>query len=171
MLVAILVVLLPALLIVAWFQRVPEAPIAVVDPAPIVARAAAEAPFAVAVPTNLPEGWVCTRARWTPQGQAGLGGEAAAGHTLALGYLSPDRRYFAVDQRDTRPASFIADVTREGSRAGESKLDRLWLRYTSSDGRTRSLVLQEADHATVVSGDVEFEALEAFVGTLEFRRG
>nr|NLI51499.1 DUF4245 domain-containing protein [Propionibacterium sp.] len=169
MIVAMAVVLLPALLAVAWFQRVPEPPIARTDPAPVASRAAEAAPYAVAVPA-LPDGWVCTRARWTPQGRIGVGGQPAAGNTFALGYLSPEQRYFAVDQRDVQPAAFVADVTRDGARTGESSVaGRVWLRYESADGRTHALVLQEADHVTIVSGDVSYEALESFAATLRFQ--
>lgn len=169
MIVAMLVVLLPALLAVAWFQRVPEPPIARTDPAPVASSAAAAAPYGVAVPA-LPDGWVCTRARWTPQGRPGVGGDPVAGNTFELGYLSPEQRYFAVDQRDVRPAAFVADVTRDGAPAGESSVaGRAWLRYESADRRTRALVLQAADHVTIVSGDVPYEALEAFAGSLRFQ--
>ncbi len=168
LIVAMLVVLLPALLAVWWFQRVPEPPIARTDPAPVASLAAAAAPYAVAVPA-LPEGWVCTRARWTPQGRPGLGGDPAPGNTFALGYLSPDQRYYAVDQRDTQPEPFVADVTRSGLREGEAAVaGRPWARYRSSDGRTRSLVLTSPDHVTIVSGDVPYESLETFAAALRF---
>jgi hypothetical protein len=168
LIVALLLVLLPALVAVWWFQRVPEPPIARTDPAPVASMAAEAAPYAVAVPV-LPDGWVCTRARWTPQGRPGLGGDPAAGNTFALGYLSPDQRYFAVDQRDAQPAAFVVAVTRSGVRAGDSAVaGRTWVRYQSADGRTRSLVLQNADHVTIVSGDVPYESLESFAGALRF---
>lgn len=170
MIVALLVVLLPALLAVAWFQRVPEPPIARVDPAPVVEKARSGAPYAVAVPTNLPAGWQCTRARWTPQGEPGLGGAPAAGNTLGLGYLTPQQLYIGLDQRDAQPDAFVADVTNKGVRDGDSTVaGRAWQRWVSEDGRTRSLVLRAPDAVTIVSGDLAYEALEAFAGTLEFQ--
>lgn len=171
MIVAMLVVLAPALLAVAWFQRVPEPTVVQVDPAPVIA-AAAKAPYALAVPANLPPDWTCTRARWTPVGAASVGGSPAPGNTFGLGYLSPQQIYLAVDQRDTAPESLVTDVTRSGTLEGASTvLGRPWQRYRSPDGRTRALVLREADHVTIVSGDLGYEGLEAFAGTLTFSRG
>lgn len=166
MIVAIVVVLAPALLAVAWFQRVPDAPVAKVDPAPVIAAAQA-AQFPIAVPSKLPEGWVCTRARWTPLGKPGLSGAYAAGNTAGLGYLSPDRVYFAVDQSDAAPEVLISDVTRRGRPDGTSSLgERTWTRYVSDDGRTRALALISDGRVTIVSADTGYPAIEAFATTL-----
>ena len=168
LIVAILVVLAPALLAVAWFQRVPDPPVNVIDPTPVI-EAATAAGFPAAGPQNLPDGWVCTRARWTPQGKAGVGGTPAAGNTFALGYLSPAQMYLAVDQRDAAAEPFVADVTRSGVADGTSTVvGRAWQRYLSADGRTRALVWRDGEAVTIVSGDLGYEALEAFAGTLAF---
>jgi len=168
LIVALLVVLAPALLAVAWFQRVPAPPVNVVDPAPVIARAVA-AGFPAAVPQNLPEGWVCTRARWTPLGEPGVGGAPVPGNTLALGYLTPAQVYLAVDQRDAAAGALVADVTRQGVAEGTSTVaGRTWARFVSADGRTRSLVWRDGEAVTIVSGDLGFEAVEAFAATLAF---
>lgn len=172
LIVAMAVIMLPALLAVVWFTRIPPPPVNVVDPAPVVSQAATQAPYAVAVPKNLPDGWVCTRARWTPQGQPGVGGTPSQGNVFALGYLTPQQMYVAVDQTDADPASFVADVTRKGSQEGTSVVNGTsWTRYRSSDGRTRALVLKESDHVTVVTADLGYDALDAFAATLAFDRG
>lgn len=171
MLVALLVVLAPALIAVAWFQRVPEPPINKVDYAPVVAAARAASPYDIAVPRNLPADWVCTRARWTATGGPGLGGTPSPGNTFQLGFLTSAQIYLAVDQRDTAPDSFVTSVVPKGRPDGTSSLaGRTWERYASGEGRTRGLVLREADHVTIVSGDVAYPALEAFASTLEFKR-
>ena len=41
-----------------------------------------------------------------------------------------------------------------------------WQRLTSDDARTNYLVKTESDATVVVSGDLGFDALEAFAGTL-----
>jgi len=172
LIVAMAVIMVPALLAVAWFSRVPAPRVAVVDPAPVVAAARAASGYAVAVPANLPDGWVCTRARWTPQGRPGVGGTPALGNSFALGYLTPAQVYVAIDQRDAAPDALVADLTRKGTRDGDSTVSgRGWERYHSPDGRTRALVLRGADHVTVVSGDLGYEGLEAFAATLSFAAG
>ncbi len=172
MLVAILVVMAPALLAVAWFQRAPEPPVTKVDPTPVAAAAASSAPYAVAVPENLPAGWVCTRARWTPSGQPGLGGSPSPGNAFSLGFLSPEQMYFAVDQRDSLPDALVTSILAKHHDDGTSAVaGRTWARVASDDAKTRALVLKEADHVTVVSGDLGYPALEAFASTLAFRRG
>lgn len=168
MLVAIAVVLFPALLAVAWFQRIPEPPINKVDPAPVVAEARAAGVYPVASAQNLPDGWVCTRARFTKAGQPGVGGDASVGNTLGLGYLSPQQLYFAIDERDAQPDAFVRDVARDGRQDGTSTVSgQTWQRWVSADGRTRSLSRDVDGRAVVVvSADASYEALEAFAGTV-----
>lgn len=167
MVIAMAMVLVPIALISWFFTKLPEPMVNVVDPTALVAQARAEAPFAVVAPVNLPQGWVATRARWTPEGKPLLNGEPAVGSTWQVGYLSPDRMYVALDQRDRLPDAFVADVTRSGRAVGESVVaGASWQRYTSADARTNALVDKGEDAVTIVSGDVPFEALEAFAGTL-----
>lgn len=167
MVIAMAVVLVPIALISWFFTRLPEPAPNVVDPAPLTARARAEAPYPVLAPENLPDGWVATRVRWTPEGEPLLNREPAPGNTWQVGYLTPQRMYIALDQRDRLPDLFVADVTRAGRPVGESSVGASsWQRYTSADGRTNALVQRGDAAVTVVSGDLPFEALEAFAGTL-----
>lgn len=168
MLVAMLVLFVPVVLVTQLFTRNPEPPITPIDWQPVAQRAAAEASYEVLAPTNLPEGWVATRARFTPGGQSTTGGgDPAPGDTFQLGFLSPEQRYFALDQRDVAPEAFVTAVTRTGRPDGEGAAGgRTWARYVSEDGRTRSLVARDGEAATIVSGDLPYEALEAFASTL-----
>lgn len=167
MVIAMAVVLVPIALISWFFTRLPEPAPAVVDPTSLIARARAEASYPVLAPENLPDGWVATRARWTPEGEPLLNREPAAGNTWQLGYLTPERMYVALDQRDRLADQFVADVTRAGRPVGESSIGgATWQRYTSADRRTNSLVQQGDPAVTIVSGDLPFGALEAFAGTL-----
>lgn len=166
MIVAMAVLMVPILLVVAFFTRDPAPPVTRIDYAPVAQRAAAEASFPVMVPSNLPEGWTPTRARWTPQGRPLLNGEPAVGGTWQLGFLSPGELYVALDQRDQAQDLFVKDVTRDGHPDGESTVGgAAWQRFVSADGRTRSLV-QRGAAATIVSGDLDYAALEAFASTL-----
>ena len=166
MIVAMGVLMVPIALIVAFFTRTPEPVVQHLDYAPVARLAAGEATFPVLVPAHLPQGWTATRARWTPEGKPDFNGEPAAGNTWQLGMLSPERSYVAVDQRDASQELFIQQVTRGGVAQGSSTIEgAVWQRYLSEDGRTRSLV-QRGVAATIVSGDLEYEALEAFASTL-----
>lgn len=166
MLVAMALLLVPIMLVTWAFTRNPEPPVNVVDFAPLARTAQDEADYEVLVPSGLPEGWVCTRARWTPDGAPGLDGEPVPGDTWQAGFLTPGRMYLGIDQRDSAPEAFVADVTRQGRPEGVSVVGAsTWERYVSDDGRTRSLVLR-GDAVTIVSGDLAYEALEAFAATL-----
>ncbi len=166
MIAALAVLLVPILVVTTAFTRNPAPVVTVVDPAPEAARAAAAASFPVLVATNLPDGWVCVRSRWTPAGATALDGKPAPGDLWQLGYLTPAQVYIGLDSRVVAPDAFVRDRTRDGRADGGSVVaGASWQRYVSSDGRTRSLV-QRADAVTVVSGDLPYEALEAFVGTL-----
>lgn len=167
MVIAMLVVLIPIALITWFFTKLPEPQPNVVDPTVLIAEARREAPYPVLAPANLPEGWVATRARWTPEGQPLLNQDAAVGNTWQLGYLTPQRMYIGLDQRDRLPDKFIDEVTRGGRQVGTSSLAGVeWLRFTSTDGRTNGLVQRGDAAVTVITGDLPFEALEAFAGTL-----
>lgn len=167
MIVAMLVLLVPVLVIMALFTRTPEPPVQAVDYKPVAQQAAREATYPVLVPQNLPEGWTPTRARWTPKGKTGVGADPVPGDTWQLGFLSPSQTYVALDQRDVAPEMFVNDVSRDGKPDGESTVaGKRWQRYLSNDKRTRSIVDRAGDQVAIVSGDVPYEALEAFASTL-----
>lgn len=171
MIVAMLVLLVPVVVLVQLFTRNPEPPVTPIDWRPVAEQAAGEVSYEVLGPSNLPEGWVATRARFTAIGRPMLGGDPAPGNTFQLGFLSPEQRYFALDQRDVAPEPFVAAVTRQGRPDGSSSLGgRAWERMVSEDGRTRSLVERGPDAVTIVSADLPYEALEAFASTLEIVR-
>lgn len=170
--VVLAAVLVPVLAIMAFFTRIPEPPINKMDPAPIIAQAQAESPYAVAAPTHLPDGWICTRARWTPSGAPALGGTPALGHVFALGYLSPSQMYVAVDQTDGPGSALVASAVGKPSEDGTSVVaGKTWTRYASGERATKALVSTDGGATTVVSGDLDYPALEAFAGALEFKRG
>lgn len=171
MVIAMAIVLVPVALVSWFFTRLPsEPPVMAIDPAAYIAKARKEAPYPVAAPTNLPDGWVAVRVRWTPEGEPLFNKEPAVGSTWQLGYLTPEKMYIALDQRDRLPEQFVGDVTRAGRPAGESSVGGVaWQRYTSADARTHSLVQRGDQAVTIVSGDVTFEELEAFTGTLATR--
>ena len=165
--IAMSVVLVPILLITWFFTHMPDPAVNRVDPSHPLAQARAQASYPVLAPAHLPEGWQCTRARWTPAGELQLRNTVALGDTWQLGYLTPAKMYIGLDQRDRLPEPFVTETTRQGRESGTSTVDgAAWTRYTSADGRTHALVNRGVKAVTIVSGDLPFEELEAFAGTL-----
>lgn len=167
MIVVLAVLLVPIVALSAFFTRIPEPTVTPVDYKAVAAKAADEASYEVLVPQNLPEGWITTRARWMPLGEARPNREPAPGDTWQLGVMTPQQMYIAVDQRDRLTDQFVAEITRDGRRDGTSVVDGTeWTRYRSGDGRTFALVLRGDEEVTVVSSDLGYDALEAFTATL-----
>lgn len=167
MLVAVAALLVPVVLIYLWFSRVPEPEVRAVDWQPVVAQARAEAGYPVLAPKDLPATWTAVRARWTPRGEPGLDQKPVIGGTVQLGFLTPNRMYIGLDQRDADAQGLIRVASRDGSADGESVLaGTSWQRYVSDDDRTRSLARTDAASTVVISGDLPYEALEAFATTL-----
>ena len=76
-------------------------------------------------------------------------------------------RHIGLDERDADPRGLIRDATRGGTADGESQLGgEPWQRFVSDDDRTRALVRSDPDSTVVISGDLPYEALEAFATTL-----
>ncbi|WP_158548159.1 DUF4245 domain-containing protein [Desertihabitans brevis] len=162
------VILLPILVIGALLTRtLDDYPVQAVEVAPHLERARAEAPFPVLAPVQLPEGWVPTRATWVAQGERALNDEPSPRNQWTLGYLDPSETYLSVEQGDGPVETYLVEATREGRPEATSQVgEQTWQQYLSADGRTRSLVLTEPAVTTVVSGDVPYEELVAFAGTL-----
>jgi Protein of unknown function (DUF4245) len=133
----------------------------------VLATARKEAPFEVFAPTNLPDGWRATRVSWVPQGQPYLNDQPSPRNLWQIGFLSPDDAFIDLNQGDVRPQEMVDQQSRSGTPDGSSVVaGQTWQRLVSSDGRTRSLVLRRSDATTVVSADLPYEALEAYVSTL-----
>ena len=165
------VILIPLVIITVLFTDLPkDAKVTEVDWTPVLTTAREEAPFPVLAPTNLPDGWRATRVSWVNEGEPVLNGDASVRNQWQLGFLSPDDIYFGLVQGDLRPDELVDEETRAGSPDGESTVSgQVWQRLVSSDGRTHSLVLREAQVTTIVSGDVDYAALEAYASTLSSR--
>jgi hypothetical protein len=162
------VILVPLVIITALFTDLPdEKPVQEVDWKPILAVAREQSPYPVLAPTNLPAGWRATRATWVEAGDPHLNGEPSVRNLWQLGFLTPGNTYISLGQGDEQIEDFVAEQTRQGTVDGESTVGgQRWQRQVSPDGRTRSLVRQEPQATAVVSGDVDYAALEAYASTL-----
>jgi hypothetical protein len=161
-------ILIPLVVIVIIFTNTPDDhPVKEVDWKPVLATARKDAPFDVLAPTNLPEGWRATRVTWVPLGGPYLNGEASPRNLWQIGFLSPDDVFIDLNQGDVRPQEMVDQQSRTGTPDGNSVIaGQTWQRLLSPDGRTRSLVLHGPSATTVVSADLPYEALEAYVSTL-----
>jgi hypothetical protein len=161
-------ILIPLVVITIIFTRTPDDhPVKEVDWKPVLATARGNAPFEVLAPTNLPEGWRATRVAWVPMGRPHLNGEASPRNLWQIGFLSPDDVFVDLNQGDARPRELVDQQSRSGTPDGTSVIaGQTWERLVSPDDRTRSLVLRGPSATTVVSADLPYEALEAYVSTL-----
>lgn len=167
MFLSLAVILVPILVIMAFFTRTTDTPVRPVDVAPVLAQAKAEAPFPVVSPQGLPADWVPTRATWVPAGKPDQTGKVSTGSVWTTGWLSPGKVYVAVVQTDANVDVHVKKETRDGRRDGQRDLQgRTWEQYRSDDDRTRALVARDAKAATIVVGDLTYDDLAAFATTL-----
>ena len=165
------VILIPLVIITVLFTDLPkDAQVAEVDWTPVLTTAREQAPFPVLAPTNLPPGWRATRVSWVSEGEPTLNGQASVRNQWQLGILTSDDLYLGLVQGDLRSDDLVDEETRAGRPDGESTVSgQPWQRVISADERTNSLVLREAEVTTIVSGDVDYSALEAYASTLSSR--
>jgi Protein of unknown function (DUF4245) len=162
------VILIPVVVITVILTNTPkDHPVKEVDWNPVLAMARKEAPFQVLAPANLPAGWRATRVTWVPQGKPYLNGEASPRNLWQIGFLTPHNVFIDLNQGDLRPQEMVDQQSRAGTPDGSSVVEsQTWQRLISPDGRTRSLVLRGSDVTTIVTADLPYEALEAYVSTL-----
>lgn len=169
-----LAVIFVPILVITWLftNNLEDYPVQAVDPAPVLERAEAEAPYEVLAPVNLPTGdgeWTVTQVSWVAEGEPTRDTQGlSATNDWLFGALDPQQMYYAVKQTDGSARGLINDVSREGFEDGTSTVGGVeWDRYVSPDDRTRALVLEQDGVTTAVAGDVSYEGLEAFASTLE----
>lgn len=165
---SLVVIIVPLLIITAFFtHNLRDAPVKVVDWQPVLAQARSQAPYPVLAPVNLPPGWRSTQATWVRVGQPYLNGDASPRNLWKLGFLTSDDVFIGLSQGDLQPEQFVRDETSQGIPDGQSEVgDQTWARWVSASGRTRSIVQTTPKVTTVVSGDLPYEALEAYAGIL-----
>jgi Protein of unknown function (DUF4245) len=168
MIISLGVLLVPILLISWWFTRTPaDAPVQTVDWKAALAQARSVSPYPLLGPVGLPDTWVATKALWAKTGEPAVNQEAAPGNTWQLGMLSPDKVYVSLTQRDAAGPALVTQISRAGRADGTSTVGGTqWSRWVSSDDRTRTLSRVDGSVTTVVSADLTYAGIEAFVSTL-----
>ncbi len=166
---SLLVILVPLIIITVLFTRLPgdTDQVKVVDWVPVLTTARAEAPYPVQAPAALPGDWRATQVSWVERGKPGLNGEASPRNFWQLAVLNADDKFLGLSQGDEQIDDLITQETRAGETDGQSTVNgQVWLRLISPDGRTRSLVWSQPEVTTIVSGDLPYEELDAYAGSL-----
>lgn len=166
---SLLVILIPLIIITVLFTRLPDDSdqVKVVDWVPVLTTARAEAPYPVQAPAAVPGGWRATQVSWVKQGNPGLNGEVSPRNSWELAMLNADDRFVGLTQGDQQVDDLITEETRAGEADGQSTVNgQVWLRLLSPDGRTRSLVWSQPNVTTIVTGDLPYEELDSYAGTL-----
>ena len=132
----------------------------VVETAPVVAMAAAQAEFPVVAPQNLPDGWRATSARWEPTERS------ADAPVLHLGYVTPSEQYAQVSQSTATSPRYLAEQTGDGVSTGSKDIaGTVW--NTWENGDRRSLVRAVGADETIVSGTAPWEELAILAASLQ----
>jgi len=149
-----------AVVLVGWFLGLfrndtvvePDA----VDYAAVAEQAQPGAPFALAVPSSLPEGWRATSARFDP-----------GDDSWHVGILTEDDRYAGIEQ-SPEDASRVVEEFADGSVAAGSVeiVGRPWRRLVDVGDGEVTLVRRGA-HTTLVTGSAPEPSLVLLAGGLD----
>ncbi|WP_326699585.1 DUF4245 domain-containing protein [Streptomyces sp. NBC_01754] len=133
------------------------APIQAVDYRVELATARRAAPYPVAAPAGLPEGWKPTSVSYA-------GNKGAGWH---LGYLDPDDRYVAVEQSTTPAKKYVPAVSQDAKNTGRTR-DVAGQSWEIWEGpKYDALVLHAEGVTTVVTGSAPAERLVEMAQALE----
>ena len=160
MLRSVLLLLVPVTAFVGYQTWVREEP----DPAPPVdyvtaAEAAREAaPFEVLAPAELPEGWRATSVRYQSGAQA----------HWHLGVLTAEDEYVGLEQILGDVDDAVQTFAPGTSPVGSATIDgRRWEVRTDPERGETTLVRQDGEVSTVVTGTVSEPVLVDYIGSLE----
>ncbi|MFI9205340.1 DUF4245 domain-containing protein [Streptomyces sp. NPDC053048] len=117
------------------------------------------APYAVAAPEGLGDGWRATSVSYKPQG--------AEGSVWHLGFLDPQTQYVAVEQSDGPARPFIDSASQRAEKTGRTQKvgDVVWQRYEGP--KYNALVREERGVTTVVTGTASHERLTEMAAALK----
>lgn len=150
---AVVLAAIAVIMLITW-RPTPD-PVRVVDPAPELSLARAQADYPVLYPADLDAAWRPTSARWeiTPASEPD-----PAWH---VGFVTPEDAYAQLGQSATDEESYVAGQVGAAEPAGEWQG---WLRYDSPD--QRALVRVQEGVTVVVSGTAPWPTLEVLAERL-----
>ncbi len=153
------VVLAVVFLIVLLAWRPQPDPIKVVETAPVIAEAAAEADFPIVAPAGLSEQWRPTSARWEPTEKS------LSQPILHLGYVTPTDEYGQLSVASVDDAAYLDEQTAGGVATGSQAIgSTTWERWETAE--RKSLVLREAGSVVIVSGTGSWDELISLAQSL-----
>lgn len=159
MLLALAVLLVPIALLLIFYRTVlnGDAPTPVDSGSAIAAARSANA-FPVAVPAGLNEDWHVASATFRRQ---------AAGSTLRIGYVDPDRNGLQLIESSVPPATLLpAELTTAAKPVDTFRADaRVWRRYDTRPGE-QALVFSEPNRTIIVIGDAGTRQVDTLAATL-----
>lgn len=150
---AVVLAAIAVIMLITW-RPTPD-PVRVIDPAPELTLARAQAEYPVLYPADLDAAWRPTSARWeiTPTSEPD-----PAWH---VGFVTPEDAYAQLGQSATDDESYIAGQVGAAEPAGEWQG---WLRYDSPD--QRALVRVQEGVTVVVSGTAPWPTLQVLAERL-----
>ncbi|THA29599.1 DUF4245 domain-containing protein [Streptomyces sp. A1277] len=115
------------------------------------------APYPVAAPTGLPEGWKPTSVTYDRDG----------GNSWHLGFLDPDGKYVAVEQSTSPAKLYISQVSQKAKDTGRTQevAGETWQRWEGP--KYDALVREEKGATTVVTGSAPAERLTEMAAALK----
>lgn len=136
----------------------PGDPTPALDYQTAVQAARDDAGYPVLAPAELPDGWEATSVRYTPAPEWGW----------HLGILTDDEEYVGLEQAVIDPADLIESAAEGTQPDGTIEIDGTeWqVRRDESRGET-TLVRQQQDITTLVTGTASQETLEDYVRSLQ----
>jgi Protein of unknown function (DUF4245) len=159
MVLSMAVLLVPIALLLIFYRVVlnGDAP-TTVDPGAAIEEAQSAKAFPVAVPANLGGGWHVVSARFQRQ---------AAGATLRIGYVDPDKNGLQLIESNVPPATLLpAELTTTAKPVDTFRADaRVWRRYDARPGE-QALVFTEPNRTLIVIGDAGSRHLETLAAAL-----
>ncbi len=150
-----------AVVLVGWFLGLfrddtvvePDA----VDYPAVAEQAQSGAPFALAVPSSLPEGWRATSARFDP-----------GDDSWHVGILTEDDRYAGIEQSADGAARLVEEFADGSAAAGRVEIaGRQWRRLVDAGDGEVTLVRRGAQVTTLVTGSAPEPSLVLLAGGLE----
>jgi hypothetical protein len=129
-----------------------------VDPSSVIEEAQSAKAFPVVVPANLGGDWHVASATFQRQ---------AAGATLRLGYVDPDKNGLQLIESNVPPATLLpAELTTGAKPVDTFRADaRVWRLYDARPGE-QALVVTEPDRTLIVVGDAGSHHLETLAAAL-----
>ena len=158
-------------LVVVWQRPEVQGSITpVVDVDGVIAQVQVSGPFTVRQPSDLPEGWTPTSARFEDAAESG----ALGGSVMHIGYVTPDGSYAEVKQtdaaRDVALSEWVDGAVVDGTQEPIEIAGVTWRRAVSADtGKMALYVTTDDDPAVlvVVTGKADWPELEQLAASLD----